>query len=146
MGVLYNESYTHTNMKAVIFVCLVALASCRPQNLDEEPIAILRQENSGVVGAVFQHEFEAENGIVQAKAGAEGPAGQSNLQGSYSVPLEDGSLGTVTYVADENGYQPQSDLLPVGPELPAHVIEMLEFVAAQQAAGLVWDQSANAWV
>merc|ERR1711955_25213 len=137
----FTTSPTHTNMKAVIFACLLALGSCRPQNFDEEPIAILRQDNSGVVGAVFQHEFEAENGIIQAKAGAEGSAGQSNLQGSYSVPLEDGSLGTVTYVADENGYQPQSDLLPVAPALPQHVIQMLEFVAAQQAAGLVWDQT-----
>merc|ERR1712198_541104 len=140
----YNSSRSNTNMKPFIFACLMVLASCRPQ--EPETIAIVRQENSGVVGAVFNHEFEAENGIIQAKAGAEGSAGQSNFQGSYSVPLDDGSLGTLTYVADESGYQPQSDLLPVAPALPAHVVEMLEFVAAQQAAGLTWDQSANAWV
>merc|ERR1712215_236656 len=132
MGIIdSNIIIQDTNMKPVIIACLVA---------------ILRQDNTGVVGAVFSHEFEAENGIIQAKAGAEGSAGQSNFQGSYSVPLEDGSLGTLTYVADENGYQPTSDLLPVAPELPAHVVEMLEFVAQQQAAGLTWDQSANAWV
>merc|ERR1712055_1009457 len=144
MGSHNTTISTDTNMKPVIIACLVALASCRPQ--DAPPVAIVRQDNTGVVGAVFSHEFEAENGIIQAKAGAEGSAGQSNLQGSFSIPLDDGSLGTLTYVADENGYQPTSDLLPVAPELPAHVVEMLEFVAQQQAAGLTWDQSANAWV
>merc|ERR1712055_917987 len=145
MGIIDSTiTLQDTNMKPVIIACLVALASCRPQ--DDIPIAILRQDNTGVEGAVFSHEFEAENGIIQAKSGAAGSAGQSNLQGSFSVPLDDGSLGTLTYVADENGYQPTSNLLPVAPELPAHVVEMLEFVAAQQAAGLTWDQSANAWI
>merc|ERR1712212_1434472 len=142
MGSHNTTNTPDTNMKIFVIACLVAAASCRPQE-DPIPVAILRQDNTGVVGAVFSHEFEADNGIIQAKSGAEGSAGQSNLQGSFIVPLEDGSLGTITYVADENGYQPQSDLIPA---VPAHVVEMLEFVAAQQAAGLTWDQSANAWV
>merc|ERR1711915_245829 len=125
--VLTTILVANTNMKSVIIACR-------------------RQDNTGVVGAVFSHEFEAENGIIQAKAGSEGSAGQSNMAGSFSVPLDDGSLGTITYVADENGYQPVSDLLPVAPELPAHVVEMLAFVAQQQASGLVWDQDAGAWV
>merc|ERR1711915_175116 len=122
--VLTTILVANTNMKSVIIACR-------------------RQDNTGVVGAVFSHEFEAENGIIQAKAGAEGSAGQSNFDGSFSVPLEDGSLGVITYVADENGYQPQSDLIPA---IPPHVQEMLEFVAAQQAAGLTWSQDAEAWV
>ncbi|CAL4106785.1 unnamed protein product, partial [Meganyctiphanes norvegica] len=133
-----------TDMKVFILACLVAVATCRPQ--EEIPVAIIRQTDTGVEGAVFANEFEADNGINQAQAGAEGSAGQSNLSGSFSVPLEEGGFGTLTYVADENGYQPSFELLPVAPALPAHVVEMLEFVASQQAAGLVWDQSANAWV
>ncbi|CAL4088570.1 unnamed protein product, partial [Meganyctiphanes norvegica] len=135
----HYPSITDTNMKSVILACLVAVATCRPQ----EEVAIIRQTDTGVNGAVFQNEFEADNGINQVQAGAEGSAGQSNLSGSFSVPLEDGGFGTLTYVADENGYQPSFELLPA---VPPHVVEMLEFVASQQAAGLVWDQSANAWV
>ncbi|CAL4088567.1 unnamed protein product, partial [Meganyctiphanes norvegica] len=140
----HYPSINDTNMKSFILACLVVVATCRPQ--EDIPVLIIRQENSGVEGAVFSHEFEADNGIIQAKTGAAGSAGQSNFQGSFSVPLDDGSIGQLTYVADENGYQPTSNLLPVAPALPAHVVEMLEFVASQQAAGLVWEQSANAWV
>ena len=35
---------------------------------------------------------------------------------SYTAP--DGTPVHVKFVADENGYQPQSDLLPVAPEFP----------------------------
>ena len=67
----------------VIFACLLVSASCRPQAREEEPIAIISQNIGEVDGAYFEHDFEAANGIIQAKSGAEGSAGQSNFVGSY---------------------------------------------------------------
>lgn len=55
---------------------------------------------------------------------------------SYTAP--DGTLVRVKFVADENGYQPQSDLLPVAPEfphkIPKFVLDQIAFAAQVDAA------------
>ncbi|CAG9785087.1 unnamed protein product [Diatraea saccharalis] len=48
--------------------------------------------------------------------------------GQYQYVGRDGVPVTVTYVADENGYQPQGDLLPVAPPVPVAIARALEFV------------------
>ncbi|KAK8728614.1 hypothetical protein OTU49_009048, partial [Cherax quadricarinatus] len=75
-------------------------------------------------------DFEAENGIKFQFSGSQGTSGGATMVGVYSYPLQDGSIAEVTFVADENGYQPQSDLLPVAPAFP-HPIP--EFVLKQIA-------------
>ncbi|KAK4326467.1 hypothetical protein Pmani_002993 [Petrolisthes manimaculis] len=59
-------------------------------------------------------DMETENGIRRQESGSEG----GNQQGSYSYTAPDGTPVHVTFVADEFGFQPQSDLLPVAPEFP----------------------------
>lgn len=55
---------------------------------------------------------------------------------SYTAP--DGTPVRVKFVADENGYQPQSDLLPVAPEfpheIPQYVLDQIAFAAQEEAA------------
>ncbi len=49
---------------------------------------------------------------------------------SNSYLLEDGTVAKVTFVANEFGFQPQSDLLPVAPlalhPMPQHAIDQIE--------------------
>merc|ERR1712137_1198869 len=52
-------------------------------------------------------------------------------QGKYSYP-EDSVTYTITWVADENGFQATGDHLPVAPPMPEHVVKML---ADLRAAG-----------
>lgn len=65
----------------------------------------------------FSYEYETSNGI---KANANGELKQIGeekgitAQGGYSYTAPDGTLISVTYVADENGFQPQGDHLPQG--------------------------------
>ena len=53
-------------------------------------------------------------------------------QGSYSYTAPDGTVVKVTWTADENGFQPQGDHLPVAPPTPDHVVKLL---ADLKAAG-----------
>ncbi|XP_068249116.1 cuticle protein AMP4-like [Palaemon carinicauda] len=121
-------------MKMIIIAMLVAVALA--DKLEEAavpvPVAILRsaQVNPDENGA-HSSDFEAENGIKFEFSGSEGAEGGSNMIGSYSYPLEDGSIASVSFVANENGFQPQSDLLPVAPEfpypIPQFVLDQIEF-------------------
>merc|ERR1711970_1548939 len=137
------------NMKLIIFAALVAFAAARPQ-FEEEPVAILREESDPIDGASFRHEFEADNGLTQSMVGSADENGAQVMSGSYSFPLPDGSIATINWVADANGFRAESPLLPVAPvnphPIPAHVQEQIDYADAQQAAGLVWDQAVHAWV
>ena len=63
------------------------------------------------------------------------------LAHSYTAP--DGTPVHVTFVADENGYQPQSDLLPVAPAfphpIPQFVLDQIAFAAEEDARGVRHD-------
>ncbi|XP_064089151.1 cuticle protein AMP4-like [Macrobrachium nipponense] len=125
---------------AVLFAILaVALAAPAPEKPAAEaggaaplPIAIMRQVqvNPDALGA-HSSDFEAENGIVFQFSGSEGVLGGANMIGSWSYPQADGTLAEVTFVADENGFQPQSSLLPVAPAfphpIPQFVLDQIEF-------------------
>lgn len=85
---------------------------------------VLRSESS-VNADSFQYEYETSNGIVANEAGQlkQFPEEQSAVvsQGGYSYTAPDGVTYTVKYVADENGYQPTGDHLPVTPAIPDYI-------------------------
>nr|CAD7423102.1 unnamed protein product [Timema monikensis] len=54
------------------------------------------------------------------------------VQGSYSYTAPDGTPITVTYTADENGYQAQGAHLPVAPPIPVEIQRSLDLIAATQ--------------
>lgn len=59
--------------------------------------------------------------------GTEGKEGEA-VQGSYEYTAPDGTHVLVSYTADENGYQPHGDVLPVEPPLPPSVARSLKFI------------------
>ncbi|XP_037805133.1 cuticle protein AMP4-like isoform X2 [Penaeus monodon] len=120
-------------MKIAILLALAAVALAEKLPGAAPPvIAILRssQVNPDELGA-HSSDFEAENGIVFQFSGSEGVNGGANMVGSFSYPQEDGSLAEVKFVANENGYQPESSLLPVAPAfphpIPQFVLDQIEF-------------------
>ena len=74
--------------------------------------------------------YETANGIVGEQQGylkdigAEEPALQ--VQGSNSYPAPDGQIISIQYTANENGYQPIGDHLPVPPPSPPAILRALE--------------------
>ncbi|XP_042859361.1 cuticle protein AMP1A-like [Penaeus japonicus] len=128
-------------MKLTLLVCLagVAAASALPQVQDRHPeytAETLVDERVDQGDGNFRYLFETTNGIKTEKVGTPGSEGQSNMQGRFSFPLTDGGVAEFSYVADENGYQPSSDLLP---PTPPHVFRLLEIAAEQRAAGITFD-------
>nr|CAI5869128.1 unnamed protein product [Callosobruchus analis] len=78
--------------------------------------------------------FEADNGISaqeqgQLKGGnAQEAVGEAQGQFQYTSP--DGTPLQITYVANENGFQPQGAHLPVPPPIPIEIQRALEWNAA----------------
>lgn len=64
----------------------------------------------------FFYRYETSNGISQQEQGQLQNAGSENeaisVRGQFSFTGADGVVYTVTYIADENGFQPQGAHLP----------------------------------
>lgn len=52
--------------------------------------------------------------------------------GSFSYTAPDGSIISLTYISDENGFQPIGDHLPTSPPIPEQILRSLEKQNIQQ--------------
>ncbi|KAF0305184.1 Cuticle protein AM1274 [Amphibalanus amphitrite] len=87
-----------------------------------KPIAILEQEDVHPGDGTYSSRFSTENGIYRSETGVPVPGYGKNAygeaedlyrqEGSWSYTNGYGEEVKVAFVADENGYQPSSDILP----------------------------------
>merc|ERR1712071_563873 len=123
------------NMESMILIAVfLAVAAAAPQ--ESKPILILKQsQNHDTEKQVYSFSYETENGIsvsesgVHKQIGAKADEAGTVSQGKYSYP-EEGKTYTVTWVADENGFQATGDHLPTPPPLPEHVVKLLQDLIA----------------
>ncbi|XP_071521900.1 cuticle protein AMP4-like [Panulirus ornatus] len=105
---------------------------------EEQPVVAIVHNQQHEPDAEGSHssDFEAENGIKFQFSGSQGVEGGSNMVGVYSYPMDDGTVAEVSFVADENGFQPQSNLLPVAPafphEIPQFVLDQIAFAEEER--------------
>lgn len=97
---------------------------------------ILRYNNE-VTAEGFAYDFETSNGIRADASGVATNGVQS--QGSFSYKGDDGQDYSITYTADENGYQPRGAHLPTPPPIPEEILKALEQNARDEAAGIIDD-------
>merc|ERR1712071_119390 len=124
-------------MKSMILIAVfLAVAAAAPAPQESQPILILKQsQNHDTEKQVYSFSYKTENGIsvsesgVQKQIGAKADEAGTVSQGKYSYP-EDSVTYTVTWVADENGFQATGDHLPTPPPMPEHVVKMLADLAA----------------
>ncbi|CAH2089151.1 unnamed protein product [Euphydryas editha] len=84
-------------------------------------------------GDSYKYSYETSNGI---SAGEEGEATNGvRAKGGYSYTGDDGVAYSVTYTADENGYQPQGEHLPTPHPIPEEILKSIEENARAAAAG-----------
>ncbi|XP_042218346.1 cuticle protein AMP1A-like [Homarus americanus] len=129
----------------LFFVAIAAplLTLSAPAALDSseevEVVPILRDDRVHEEDGRFNVEVETGNGIRLSQSGSpDGNNGAVIQAGRVSYTAPDGTPVEVIFVANENGYQPQSDLLPVAPEfphpIPQFVLDQIAFAAAEDAA------------
>ncbi|ALC40918.1 Lcp4 [Drosophila busckii] len=78
----------------------------------------------------FDATLETSNSISQSASGDV----HGNIHGQFGWVSPEGVHVALSYVADENGYQPSSDLLPTPPPVPAEIVRALAYLAAHPAA------------
>merc|ERR1712055_172564 len=97
----------------------------------DEFIPILRDDRVQEEDGTYNFDVETGNGIIVSESGDSG-----EKQGVISFTHPDGTPFHLTFVADENGFQPQSDALPVAPAfphpIPDFVLEQIEFARQQK--------------
>lgn len=92
-----------------------------------EDAAILKLEQD-VNAEGFQIKLELDNHVHREEVGD-----VHGSKGSFGWVAPDGTKVELSYVADENGYQPQSDLLPTSPPIPEAIARSLEYNRAHPA-------------
>ncbi|XP_069985455.1 cuticle protein AMP1A-like [Penaeus vannamei] len=131
----------------IIFACVAAVAVAAPQytyvtpdsSEEVEFVPILRDDRVHEEDGTYRFDFEAGNGIRFSQSGS--PDGDEDAvikAGEYSYTAPDGTPIHIRFVADENGFQPQGDHLPVAPEfphpIPQFVLDQIAFAAEEDAA------------
>ncbi|CAH2107392.1 unnamed protein product [Euphydryas editha] len=110
-----------------IVLVLVAAVYAAPQN--PQDVQILRYDTNNDGLGSYNFAWELSDGSKHEESGQLKNQGAENeaisVQGKYSWVADDGVLYTVTYIADENGFQPQIEQGPGGAIPPAVVASLL---------------------
>ncbi|XP_042236424.1 larval cuticle protein 65Ag1-like [Homarus americanus] len=133
-------------MKLIVLTCVAAVALASPvydQHSAETPKILVDERHIADDASYYNFQVETEDGITRQESGAtikEGSAeGAVAQSGSVSFTLPDGQQFEMTFVADENGFQPQSSFLPVAPEfpheIPQFVLDQIEKARLEDEAG-----------
>merc|ERR1712055_625638 len=136
-----STSPVTVNMNKIIFAALLAVAVARPESAygsrSVEVVEIIRDArvNPSAAGE-YSFDVETGDGIVRSESGS-GPDGAVETQGSFSFNHPNGDLFELKFVADAEGYKPESAALPVAPafphEIPQFVLDQIAFAAQQKA-------------
>ncbi|KAF0311733.1 Larval cuticle protein LCP-22 [Amphibalanus amphitrite] len=103
-------------MKLVVFFAVLVAAAARPQGDGAE---LLRYESQQNEDGSFQYNFETSDPILVDSAGQQRQIGDQAgivMQGSYTFRTPEGQQVTIDWVADEKGFQPRGDAIPVAPQ------------------------------
>lgn len=103
----------------------VAFGQTDPNTKPQSAAVIKTQEINTSEDGSYRFNYESDNGISIAESGVGGVVvnGQASWISQEGVPL------SITYVADENGYQPTGFHLPTPPPIPEAIARALKYVA-----------------
>ncbi|XP_071516031.1 cuticle protein AMP1A-like [Panulirus ornatus] len=132
-----DKQFTHSEPRSAYGAPVASGRSA--SDVAKEMVPILRDDRVFEVDGRYTVDVETGDGIVLSQSGSPtGPDGSVVKAGQYSYTAPDGTFVEMKFVADANGYQPQSDLLPVAPAfphpIPQFVLDQIAFAAEEDAA------------
>ncbi|XP_020798154.1 larval cuticle protein 4 [Drosophila serrata] len=107
-------------MFKILLIC--ALAALVVANEDPE----VKELVNDVSHDGFVSKLALANGVVSSATGDV----HGNIDGVFEWVSPEGQHVRVAYKADENGYQPQSDLLPTPPPIPDAIVRAIAYIQA----------------
>ncbi|XP_050300287.1 endocuticle structural glycoprotein ABD-4-like [Anthonomus grandis grandis] len=116
--------------KVVMVPLLFAVCSVLGAPQQGKEVPIISQESDIQPDGSFKWSFEAGDGTKAEQSGQPKQIDKETpvvMQGSASWTDKEGGNHQLTYVADENGYQPQG---PDVPPIPPAIQRALEYIAA----------------
>ncbi|XP_072940652.1 uncharacterized protein [Epargyreus clarus] len=118
-------------MLQIVALCLIAVVAAAPPprvTYSTDNVQLLKFENDNDGTGNYRYTYEQTDGQKQEEQGEVRNGGTENeyiaVRGAYSWVGPDGVTYTVTYVADENGFQPDIEQGPGG-AVPAHIASLL---------------------
>lgn len=121
-------------LQTVVLFCALAVAVFAAPPTKDEPIPVLAYNFDGPnPDGTYSYSYETGNGIQAQEQGQLDKIAQDEdvlrVAGSFSYPDPDGNPISISYVADENGFQPKGDHLPTPPPVPVGILKALEYIA-----------------
>ncbi|XP_049839532.1 endocuticle structural glycoprotein SgAbd-8 [Schistocerca gregaria] len=109
-----------------------------PRPRDERyttPIPIVRFDKEQSADGSYKTSYETGNNIVAEETGFLKNVGDKETEalvqhGSYSYTAPDGSLITITYTADEQGFRAEGSHIPTPPPVPEEIQKSLDLIYA----------------
>lgn len=116
---VYVPVYNLQVIIAALFASVIALE-------EEHHHAEVKDMKSDVRADGFDYHLAITNHILAQASGDK----HGNIHGNFEWVDPKGVHVKVSYVADEHGYQPSSDLLPTPPPTPEAILKALEYIKA----------------
>ncbi|CAG9769050.1 unnamed protein product [Ceutorhynchus assimilis] len=120
--------------KTIIFSALVALVVSTSPSANPTPqVPVVSQDFDLAPDGSYKFNFESADGIKQEQHGAPKVVDKDVVvevvAGSASYTDLEGGKHEISYVADENGYQPIGADIPVAPKIPPMIARALQYIA-----------------
>ncbi|KAH8364671.1 hypothetical protein KR084_009791 [Drosophila pseudotakahashii] len=101
------------------------LANAYADNINKDAVITREDSDPADPEGNYKYAFETSNGIQSQESG-----NTNGVSGSTSYISPEGQQISLTYIADENGFQPQGAHLPTPPPIPQAILRALEYIAA----------------
>ncbi|XP_014099673.1 endocuticle structural glycoprotein SgAbd-3 [Bactrocera oleae] len=114
-------------MKLLFVVCL-----CFASALAKEEVKLISNEAMVEYDGKFHYHYELGDGSKASQDGVlkkvDAEHDGESIEGKFAFVADDGKEYLVSYIADENGYQPVGEHLPTPPPVPESVLKTLKYL------------------